>query len=439
MGPNAARGGTNDDNLAQFGLMNRPFPDTELRRYGTVPFPAFQAVGRPHDLDHFIAENPSYFQQQVANDLQAALQNNQQFKEDISAAYIMGNVDLGRFSLLTGVRVEKTETKGEGSLQIVTPEERARRAAWGTAPLTDAEIRRRTQEEFGRRQTRTGDYRSVFPGVHLKYLFNRNLLARASYSTSIGRPNIGQLIPRTTVNLDNQTLSTSNPSLEPQTAKNFDISTEYYFEPAGMITAGVFMKQIRKFIYTAGGNVVGSGTDNGFNGDYAGYTLTTQYNGGFAKVRGLELGYMQQFTMLPGIWKGLGAYANMTRMIAEGNYGAGNAIALAPNPRVAGFNPFIANAGVSYIRNRLNLRVQYNYRGKYLTTFNANESRAVYAHARPTVDVKTLYNLNRQFSVYLDVVNIFTEPDRQIEFGYGRPQTTHLMRPQFFFGVNGRL
>ena len=167
--------------------------------------------------------------------------------------------------------------------------------------------------------------------------------------------------------------------------------------------------------------------------------LTTQKNGGYAKVKGLEVSYNQQLTFLPGIWKGLGAFANATWMNARGNYGAGSAIALAPNPRVAGFNPFIANAGVSYIRSKLNLRASYNYRHRYLSSFNANESRAVYFAARPAVDVKTLYNVNRQFSVYLDVVNIFMRPDRETQFGYGRPQTTHLMRPQFFFGVNARM
>lgn len=438
MGPNAANGGRNDDNLAQFGQMNRPFPDTDLKRYGTIPFPAFQAVGRPNDIDRFIAANPTHFQQQVANDLQAALVNHQIFEERIGAAYAMGSVQLGRFSVLAGVRVEDTKTEGEGALQVITPEEKARRAAWGTAPLTDTEIRRRTQEEFGRRQTRKGDYRSVFPGVHLKYNASANLQARLSYAENIGRPGIGQLIPRTTVNYDNQTVSSSNPSLEPQTARNFDLTAEYYFEPAGMLTAGVFLKEIKKFIYNAPGQVIGSGTDNGFGGDYAGYTFSTQANGGFAKVKGFELGYNQQFTFLPGWLKGFGAYANFTRMQAEGNYGTGTAIALAPNPRVAGFNPLVANVGISYIRNPWSLRVSYNYRGKYLTGFNANESRATYAHSRPQVDVKTLYNINRHFSVYVDVVNVLMNPDRQTEFGYGRPQTTHLMRPQFFFGVNAR-
>ena len=199
----------------------------------------------------------------------------------------------------------------------------------------------------------------------------------------------------------------------------------------------MFLKEIDKFIYNAPGEVI-SPSDERFGGEFVGFTYSTQQNGGSAKVKGFELGYSQQFTFLPGIWKGLGAFANLTKMQAEGNYGTGSAIALAPNPRVAGFNPFVANVGVSYIRSRLSLRASFNYRGRYLTGINAIESRATYAHARPTVDIKTLYNINRNFSVYLDVVNLVMEPDRQTEFGYGRPQTTHLMRPQFFFGVNAR-
>jgi iron complex outermembrane recepter protein len=418
--------------------MNRPFPDTDLARYGNVPFPAFQALGRIDDLEGDFAANPAYWRRNLSTDLQTSLTGNQQFEEEIRAAYVMGNVRFGRLNVLTGVRVENTETEGTGALQVLTPEERLRRTQWGTAPLTDAETERRVREEFGRRITRAGDYRSVFPGVHLRYQFNRNLLARFSYSESIGRPSIGQLIPRTTVNYDNQTLSTSNPSLEPQWSQNWDLSAELYFEPAGLFTIGVFQKDLEKFIYTSSGEVVGSGPDNGYGGEYVGFTISTQYNGGRAKVKGIELSYSQQFTFLPGVLKGLGAFANATWMNAQGNYGSGGAIALAPNPRVAGFNPFIGNAGVSYIRNRLNLRASYNYRHRYLSGFNANESRAGYIAVRETLDLKTLYNITRRVSVYLDVVNVLMEPDRQTQFGFGRPNTTHLMRPQFFFGMNLR-
>ncbi len=437
MGPNSARGGANDDNLAQFGLENPTLPGTNLQRYGSFPFPAMQADGRVHNLDPLIAANPAYWQRQLANDVRDDLLGHQQFVEQVRAAYLMGNVELGKLGILGGVRIEETETEGEGSLQVVTPVERARRAAWVGA-LTDAEIRRRTVEEYGRRVQRTGESRGVFPGMHLKYRFNRSVLARASYSENIGRPNIGQLIPQTSADADNQTLSTSNPGLEPQRSQNYDLSAEFYFEPAGLFTAGIFQKDLAKFIYTASGGIVPSGQDNGFGGEYAGYTLTTQFNGGSAKIRGIELSYLQQWTFLPGIWKGLGGFANATWMEAKGNYGDGDAKSLVPNPRVAGFNPFIANIGLSYIRGRWNLRANLNYRHTYLNSYNANESRAGYIPRRQSLDLKTLYNVNRRFSVYLDVVNALKEPDRQTQFGYGRPNTSQIMSPQFFFGVNYR-
>jgi TonB-dependent receptor len=270
------------------------------------------------------------------------------------------------------------------------------------------------------------------------------LVTRLSYATNIGRPAIGQLIPRTTANIENQTLSTSNPSLKPQLANNFDATAEYYFEPAGVVSAGVFLKELKNFIYTQGGILVPAGADNGFGGDYAGYTLTTQRNGGSAKIKGLELSYSQQFTFLPGFWSGLSAFANMTRMQAEGNYGNGNALgtgpaALTPPAKIAGFNPFIANLGISYIKGRASVRFQYNMRDRYLVTYNVNESRQVYLTARNTLDIKTVYHFSRRFDVYLDVVNALNEPDRQAEFNGGRPQTIGYMTRQILCGINARL
>ena len=389
--------------------------------------------------DTAVEANPRFFVRETAANVQAQLTGDQRFKERIDAAYIMGNVDLGRLSILAGVRVERTETEGVGALQAITPEERARRAAF-TGPLTDAEITRRNIAEFGGRQVRTGDYQNVLPGVHFKFLVTPRLIARLSYATNVGRPGIGQLIPRTNVNFDNQSISTSNPSLKPQTADNFDVAAEYYFEPAGVISVGLFQKEIKNFIFTSGGATVGSGQDNGFDGDYAGYALTTQYNGGAAKVRGIELNYSQQFTFLRGIFSGLGAYGNYTRMETEGNYGAGNAIAVAPNPKgkVAGFNPETSNVGLSYIRNKITVRLQFNNRGRYLTTYNAVDSQLVYRIRRETLDVKTMYQLTRGFSLYLDVNNVLGEFETGSDRG-SRPSQRRVLTPGFFAGVNARL
>jgi len=437
MGLNPATG-RNDDNLAQFGLIEQGRLDNTYLPYPKVPAPAFP--GHTNQLiDTMLATSPQLFAQEVAANVQAQLTGNQKFQEKISAAYIMGNVDLGRLSILAGLRVERTKTAGEGALQVITPDEKARRAAF-TGTLNNAEIARRNLAEFGGRQVRKGDYKNVLPGVHFKYSPTPNLVTRLSYATNVGRPGIGQLIPRTNVNFDTQTISTSNPSLKPQTADNFDVAVEYYFEPAGMLSAGVFQKQIKNFIYTSGGVVVPAGADNGFNGDYANYSLTTQFNGGSAKVRGLELNYSQQFRFLPGIFKGLAGYANFTKMESAGNYGAGNAIALAPNPKgkVAGFNPETSNLGLSYIYNRVTVRLQYNHRTRFLTTYNVNESQQVYSIRRDTLDVKTLYQFSRRFSAYLDVNNILQEYETGTDIG-ARASQRRILTPGFFFGINTRL
>ena len=437
MGLNAATG-LNDDNLAQFGLIAPGKLNRYPRLFPNTPVPAF-----PGDtnklIDTALEANPRFFQRDLATNLQAQLTGNQKFKERINAAYVMGNVELGPVSVLAGVRVERTKAQGEGALQTITPEEKARRAAFVGA-LTDTEITRRALAQFGSRQVLSGDYQNVLPGIHFKYSPIPRLITRLSYATNVGRPGIGQLIPKTTVNYDNQTITTSNPSLKPQTADNFDVAAEYYFEPAGVISVGLFQKQIKNFIYTSGGAVVSSGAGNGFNGDYSGYMLTTQYNGGSAKVRGLELSYNQQFTFLPGIFSGLGAYGNMTRMETEGNYGAGNAIALAPNPKgkVAGFNPETSNLGLSYIRNRVTIRFQYNHRARYLSTYNTNNNLLVYTIRRDTLDVKTLYQFSRHLSAYLDVNNVLQAPDNGTDIG-SRPQMRRLLSPAFFLGVNARL
>ncbi len=438
MGINPATG-RNDDDLAQFGLIERGRLHTDDVRFPNVPIPAFP--GHTNKLiDTALETSPRLFVQETAANVQAQLVGDQTFKERVPAAYIMGNMQLGRLSVLAGVRVERTKTEGVGALQAITPEERARRAAFGTGPLTDAEIRRRNFAEYGGRQVRTGEYQNVLPGVHFKFALTPRLIARLSYATNIGRPGIGQLIPRTNVNFDNQTITSSNPSLKPQTADNFDFSAEYYFEPAGVVSVGVFQKEIKNFIFTSGGATVPAGPDNGFNGDYAGYALTTQYNGGSAKVRGLELNYSQQFTFLPGIFGGLGGYANYTRMETQGNYGAGNAIGLAPNPKgkVAGFNPETANFGLSYIRNKVTVRLQFNHRARYLTTYNIVESQLVYRIRRDTLDLKTLYQLSRRFSVYLDINNVLGEFETGSDRG-SRPSQRRVLTPGFFAGVNARL
>jgi len=442
--------GINDDNLAQFV---HPLNDPELRtskrlsRYPALPYPRRMALdeGGPggysndetFNIDTAFQRNRNLFRDDIAFIVQQNLEGYTHFAEDITAAYIMGNIELGKLSVLGGLRVEETEVLGRGTGATITAEERARRAAW-VGPVTDDELRRRTIAQYGTMGENRGKYRNVLPGVHFKYRPAQNLIARLSYATNIGRPDIGNLIARTTADDLSLRVTANNPALEPQTADNFDLSVEYYLRPAGMISAGVFLKELKNFIFTQAYGVIPSGPDNGFDGDYAGYTLTTKVNGGYAKIRGLELSFMQQFTFLPGWWSGWGAFANFTKLDAEGHYNAGNSIAPAATDKVAGFNPTGANLGLSYIRNKVTFRVQYNHRGRFLTTYNPTLSARTYSKARDVIDIKAGYQLSKRYDLYVNVDNVLNEADLANELHGGYASTFIKISPLFHFGINAR-
>ena len=83
--------------------------------------------------------------------------------------------------------------------------------------------------------------------------------------------------------------------------------------------------------------------------------------------------------------------------------------------------------------------MQFNHYGRYLSGFSQTQSSLVYRRARDVVDIKTQYQLNKHFDVYVDVVNVLNEAESASEFYGGRPQTLSKQTPQFFFGINGRL
>jgi outer membrane receptor protein involved in Fe transport len=107
---------------------------------------------------------------------------------------------------------------------------------------------------------------------------------------------------------------------------------------------------------------------------------------------------------------------------------------------VAGFIPGAANAGISFIRNPVSIRVQFNHREENLNSYNVNPAAQVWRSSRSVVDIKTTYRLSRRFDLYLDVNNVFNEAERTTERGeMRRPLNIQHYTPQFYFGINGRL
>lgn len=407
--------GVNDDDLTPFMIPG--LQRTADYGLGAIPFVHTASVGAD------VEKNPSRWREDIYFRESERLAGTRKVTEDVSAVYLMGATRFGRLGLLGGARVERTDVMGEGW---------ARRFA--IASITDPVAR--AIAEYGDKRRIEGDYTDVFPGLHATYRFTKGLLGRASWSTSIGRPAFSNLVPREDVNVTNQTITVNNPSLSPQYGNNFDVSLEYYFEPVGLVSVGGFQKDLTDFIFTDEGGIVGTGPDNGYDGQYPGYTILMQGNGGRARIRGLELAYQQELTFLPEVLRGFGVFANYTYLTTEGNYGGSTQRS---SGQVARFVPKSANAGLSYKRDRFNGRILVNHVGEHLYTYSADPSRLRYKMGRTVTNLSLNYKLRRSVTLYCDFNNLFQEPQRYY-IGMGkknRLQSYVDNGPSINFGLSG--
>jgi TonB-dependent receptor len=281
-----------------------------------------------------------------------------------------------------------------------------------------------------------GRYADLFPSAHLTYAITRQWKARASWSTSFGRPVFTNLLPNETINEAQQTLTINNAALKPQYARNWDLGLEYYFEPVGQLSAGWFQKTITDYI-VSGINVgtVGTGNGNGFNGEYPGFTLLTTANAGTAYVQGWELSYQQQFTFLPGLLRGLGIAANVTTLTTHGDFGGTTRLS---TNEVAGFIPRSTNLSLVYKYRAISANVLFNRTGSYLQTASTSPGRVVFRDERTTVNVGLAWQPRSVVTVFCNVTNLFNEPQRTYRYIQDQMERMLISGTTLTFGLSGR-
>jgi TonB-dependent receptor len=336
---------------------------------------------------------------------------------------------VGRTGLVAGVRTERTETSSWGWVRTRTGSTVAQQTA---DPVGSA-----TRDYAGTRRDLSGSYTKSFPSAHLTHDLTSNLKARLSWSTSFGRPPLNNALPNETISEANQTLTVNNPSLLPQTAATWDATLEYYFEPVGTLSIGWFNKTIEDYIVTGtNAGTIGTGSDNGYNGEYPGFTRLTSSNAGTAKVQGWEFNYQQQFTFLPGLLKGFGASANYTLISTSGDFGG---TTTRSTNEVPGFIPRTGNATLSWRYRKFSTRILYNFTGSHITAFTAaTPGRNLYRFDYASVNAGMAYQIRPDVQLTLDAANLTNEPQAFYRSVRSQMQNTILNGTTLTFGVNGR-
>lgn len=409
-------------------------------KYGPFPFLQLPQTGLAND----VWANPGNWTQtgtDVWNTQYQSRLNDAEFDETINAGYVQGSVKLNRLRLLAGLRVEETETNGTNYLRVSNATNNVQAAA---SPEVNAA---RAIANFRGKVSQGTKYRNKFPGFHAVYDAAYDIQVRASYSRSITRPSPVNLLPTLVPDELSQRLSAGNPALQPYTSDNFDASVAKYFSGIGQVSAGVFLKEIKNY-FRSFQSTVPDGPDNGFGGEYAGWTVTQNRNIGSARIRGFELNHQQQYTFLPGFWRGFGSFANYTFLETKGDFGT-----TATTTRLPNLTPHSANAGLTFRGGGFDLRLMANYRGEFFRSSTSGNFGTgagvrpgtmfydVFQHSRMLWDFKAQYIFNRTYTLYFDVYNLtndWTNNDYLHAFGREIPSYASGAGTSFKAGVTAR-
>ena len=389
----------------------------------------------PYKMYSLYLAHPEYFTfgtAQQANAYTSQVNTSKFLQETIPAAYVRGDARFlnQRLRLSVGVRFEQTQDAGKGPLNNVGAgyqknasggflrDSAGRLIPVSTDALATAKLR---LTERGARASRT--YEGFFPSFNSSFEITPNVLLRAAYAKTIGRPNLTEIIPGITITdpdspAATKTITAINTALTPWTSDNYDVTLEAYSVKGATASVSLFRKDIKNFF----GTVRTPATADllaqfGLTDDYLNYEVITKRNFGEASIQGAEFSYRQSLAPLVPEWaKGFEVFGNATTL----SIGGANATDF------TGFSPHEMSWGVGYARAQVSAKVNVQRSG-WIRGSRVAASAVVpadtynYVDPQTRVDVSLEYRWSKRFSLYGSVRNLTHTAKVQSVRGPGIP------------------
>ena len=378
-----------------------------------------------------------------------AFTDDRRVKEETNSAYLqwLWNFDIGSMNanLRAGMRYEETEVDSSALVPIVT------------------DIKWVSQNEYALVEgdpdftELDGKYDYWLPSLDFNIEVIENLIVRASYSETIGRPtwkNIQGGTTLSTVRINGGTGDSGDPGLLPLESKNYDLSFEWYYGEGSYFSVGYFYKdidnyvgttivqrtpfdlphpaqgawydeanaatggdddltEIRQYILSTYGdsqyvNVTGVDSEGNLTGDIFGqpgdaitvFDLAVAANQQNATLDGWEIAIQHLFGD-----SGFGFQANYTMAdsdIAYDNRSTTNQfgiVGLSDSANLVGF----------YDKNGWIARLAYNWRDEFLTNTAWETDNPLYTEEYGQWDAIVSYSFDNGFTVFAEAFNITDE------------------------------
>ncbi len=304
-------------------------------------------------------------------------------QEDISAAYLMGTIDINHLRILAGVRVEQTDFSASGY-------------SYSEYDLGDEEIEELKQTSFN------NDYSHTLPSLHLRYYLSDNTQLRGAWTNSVVRPTFEQLSPG--IVREGDEVEFGNPMLDPLEAANFDIGIEHFMGYASYISAFMFYKEIDNFIYAID---LGENVDESIVGPGEISEANTFKNGDAASLTGLELAATKKFS------SGFLLSANATWSDSEATISyLDDGESFTRELVMPSQSDFTGNFSLGYETGKFSARIAANYKSEYLleVTDAEDEQGDVFIDSQLSLDLLARWNISEGTQVFVQAVNLGDEP-----------------------------
>ena len=291
-------------------------------------------------------------------------------EEDILAAYAMATTQWGDTTLIYGLRYEDTDTTYYG------------KAYDGTyAGVTLFK----------------NDYGFLAPSLNVKFNLADDQIVRVGVFRSMVRPGFQESAAGAIVDTEDNEIEGGNPSLNPTSAWNFDLSYEWYLSSGSFFGAGIFYKDLRDAI------VAVESEDTLFRGavyDVAGTWINTDN----ASITGAEVSFQQTWE------NGLLFSANYTLSDGETNLPSGSvygerAIPFFKQAKHTG------NITFGYNKDAWDVRLTGNYRSSYLDDIGDDALSDRYTDDFFQLDLTARYQVSDDLLLTGQIMNLNDAPE----------------------------
>lgn len=264
-------------------------------------------------------------------------------------------------------------------------------------------------------------YANFLPSANAVLEVTSNFLIRAAYGRSMTRPSLSALnIAGPVFGYDTRTVSNfGNPYLKPYLSNDYDVGVEWYFAKGGLLSAGLFYKDIISSLTTA---VVTQKVpqqywaaiyaDPRYSPSYQADPATTPYtfttvvntpNGN--RVKGIELTANIPFSIFSDSLSPFGIASNYTYVDGRD---------------LSGLSPNSYNVTVYYDTGTRGIRVSLNHRDDYLITSPGGNGNAQERKSGSTqLDMSAYWNLTKRWTLNLQGINLNNQRERYYDTGDG--------------------